>query len=210
MDNLDIKGPAIEDISNLEESTIPHQNDETEEVIAAELIPQNASLQPSMESVNESLATLADSLMQFDATVASTQSIRNQLMVKFLPDILNLDMKVDKSTDPDQYASQTRFLGEFRQLLNDMDSSSKNHVAVKLKQKDMEMQHTHSVNAAELLAKIQFSNGVPVSNLPFTKTQQEIDSLIETQFQDSGCVVFDTELETGNTSLPEKKVSDEF
>lgn len=170
--------------------------------MADQLVPQIA--EPTIEAVNQSLISLTESMQSMDSVVTNTQSVRQQLMTKFLPDVLNLDMKVDPGTDPDMYASQARFLSEYRGLLNDLDTSSRNHVNMKLKQKDSETNAAHAINAAEFLSKIKLSRGVPVSNLPFTKSEAEVEALIEKQFEENGCMVLDTELETGQNQLPDK------
>ena len=86
----------------------------------SEEVTQN---EPTAEAVQENLMSLQDSMRNLDTAVLETQEVRRALLNKFLPEVLSLDMKVNAETDPDQYASQTRFIEQTRQLLNDIDNS---------------------------------------------------------------------------------------
>ena len=163
-----------------------------------------ASQEPTMESVQASLQTLNDSMLHFDDTTRSTQEIRRALVNKFLPDVMNLDMRVDRGTDPDLYQSQARFISEMRQLLNDLDSTAKNHVNVKLKRTDMEQQHANSIDPAAILAAIKLNQPLQV-NVTATVPQpskEEITEKLEKQMQAAGDQILDTELEIGGNQLP--------
>lgn len=163
-----------------------------------------ASQEPTMESVQASLQTLNDSMLHFDDTTRSTQEIRRALVNKFLPDVMNLDMRVDRGTDPDLYQGQARFISEMRQLLNDLDSTAKNHVNVKLKRTDMEQQHANSIDPAAILAAIKLNQPLQV-NVTATVPQpskEEITEKLEKQMQAAGDQILDTELEIGGNQLP--------
>lgn len=163
-----------------------------------------ASQEPTMESVQASLQTLNDSMLHFDDTTRSTQEIRRALVNKFLPDVMNLDMRVDRGTDPDLYQGQARFISEMRQLLNDLDSTAKNHVNVKLKRTDMEQQHANSIDPAAILAAIKLNQPLQV-NVTTTVPQpskEEITEKLEKQMQAAGDQILDTELEIGGNQLP--------
>ena len=163
-----------------------------------------ASQEPTMESVQASLQTLNDSMLHFDDTTRSTQEIRRALVNKFLPDVMNLDMRVDRGTDPDLYQGQARFISEMRQLLNDLDSTAKNHVNVKLKRTDMEQQHANSIDPAAILAAIKLNQPLQV-NVTTTVPQpskEEIAEKLEKQMQAAGDQILDTELEIGGNQLP--------
>lgn len=163
-----------------------------------------ASQEPTMESVQASLQTLNDSMLHFDDTTRSTQEIRRALVNKFLPDVMNLDMRVDRGTDPDLYQGQARFISEMRQLLNDLDSTAKNHVNVKLKRTDMEQQHANSIDPAAILAAIKLNQPLQV-NVTTTVPQpskEEITEKLEKQMQVAGDQILDTELEIGGNQLP--------
>ena len=163
-----------------------------------------ASQEPTMESVQASLQTLNDSMLHFDDTTRSTQEIRRALVNKFLPDVMNLDMRVGRGTDPDLYQGQARFISEMRQLLNDLDSTAKNHVNVKLKRTDMEQQHANSIDPAAILAAIKLNQPLQV-NVTTTVPQpskEEITEKLEKQMQAAGDQILDTELEIGGNQLP--------
>ncbi len=112
--------------------------------------------------------SLQDALDNLDATTHSTQDIRKQLMVKFLPDILNLDLKQDSNKDPEVYTAKSRFLNEYRGLLTDIDNSSKSHAQIKLKQKDTEMQG-QALNVVDFLNKIKGTPQFPQANITLSK-----------------------------------------
>lgn len=158
---------------------------------------------------DDSLDTLENALKHYDNVTNNTAKVRNVLMGKILPAVMDLDLKVDSGTDPDVYAAQTRLVGEMRQLLNDMDSSAQKHAAIKLKRKDQDIDKANAINGAELLKHIKLSAGFPVCEAPALE-QHEIDAAINKQFEDSGAQVLDTELIQGDGRLPEKKVNDEL
>lgn len=165
--------------------------------------------EPTIESVNQSLMSIEEAMLNMDSTVMQTQDIRNQLIVKLLPDILAMDTKIDRTSDPDLVASQARMISEMRGLLNDRDNASKNHLSLKLKQKDIETQSQISFSAAEFLATIKRNEEMPLKNETFPMSEQQIADLIDSQFKEQGCVVLDTELEEGSNMLPEKKEEEE-
>ena len=174
----------------------------------SEEVTQN---EPTAEAVQENLMSLQDSMRNLDTAVLETQEVRRALLNKFLPEVLSLDMKVNAETDPDQYASQTRLIEQTRQLLNDIDNSAKNHVAAKLKQKDLDNQAEASINIAELLKEVKINQGWGNDNLcsPAFKSE-ELDDLLDEKCDEAGCVVLDTELEMGTNNLPKEEDQDDF
>ena len=150
--------------------------------------------------------SLQDALDNLDATTSSTQDIRRQLMTKFLPDVLSLDLKQDSNKDPEVYAAKSRFLNEFRGLLTDIDNSSKNHAQIKLKQKDTEMQG-QALNVVDFLNKIKGKSQFPEANI--TMTHEEAEDLVQKRFEDSGSVVLDTELEMGGNKIQCERAADD-
>lgn len=154
--------------------------------------------------------SLIESMGCYDATTASTQEIRNQLVAKMLPSILNMQIDSDPTTDPDLYASQARMISEFRQLLNDRDTADRNNVQVKLKQKDSEVAAQNSFNVAEFLKQVKFSSQGGGNPFAGASDMNIIDAkaLVEQCALEQGCEVLDTELEMGQTPLPEKPVKD--
>ena len=164
---------------------------------------------PSEEAVNDSLVSLQESMSNLDATASMTRSARNQLMTKLLPTVLAMDMEITERTDAELYESKARLVSEMRGLLNDMDTSARNHTNMKLKQKDVETNATNSLNVAEFMAKIKPTAEL-LSSLGHSQIDQDIDSKLEKRFAESNLDILDTELMTGQTSLPEPRVSDDF
>ena len=162
----------------------------------------------TQESIDQANRTLADSLRIYDHTTQTTQDIRHQLVAKLLPVVTQMDLRVDRSTDPDLYQAQARMISETRSLLNDMDTSDRNNAAMKLKQKDTEINASNTINAAEFLAAIKLTGGVPISDHP-PMSPTEVDTLLEKQFTEQGCFVLETELEAGQNQLPERRVGTE-
>ena len=179
-----------------------------------DIAPQETPVSPEKRALptidfKDMAKTIQDTMDNLDVTTATTQEIRKQLLARFLPDVLNLDMKVDPGTDPDLYASQARFLSEFKGLLNDVDTASRQHASTKLKQKDTETQAQAGFNVAEFLSKIKLTGGVPTSSGTI-ETTAEIDEKLEQRFAETGCVVLDTELTQGENMLPEKNTDADF
>ena len=99
---------------------------------------EKTNLVPSMEEVEKSIVSLEQSMLEYDHATNETQELRRALVAKLMPAVMKLDLNVDASSDPDLVASQSRVIEQARQLLNDIDSSAKNHVNVKLKKSDIE------------------------------------------------------------------------
>lgn len=171
-----------------------------------------AAIVPSPREIADSLRTLEQSLIEMEYRLDTTQDLRQAMIEKLAPTVLSLDMSVNPKTDPDVHQAQSRLLSEFRGLLNDMDNASKSSVSMKLKQKDLEIKQETSINAADILANVKLVavGGNPImSNTPVPLTHEELQNLVDKQFEERGCIVIDTELATGNTQLPVKS-NDEF
>lgn len=156
---------------------------------------------PVLAQVENNLKTLQNSFDAYDAATVSTQEIRRQLMVKFLPEVMNLDMKVTDKTDPDLYASKTKLLDSFSKLLNDIDGSAKNHLSMKMKSQEQETNQLNAINAAELLSQIK-ANRINLGASKVVQSESEIDEMVEKKFKNEGCIVLETELEMGGNNLP--------
>lgn len=164
---------------------------------------------PSEEAVNDNLVSLQESMSNLDATTSMTRSARNQLMTKLLPTVLNLDMEVTDRTDPELYESKARLVSEMRGLLNDMDSSARNHTNMKLKHKDAETNATNALNVAEFMAKIRPTPELLRSLNQSAQNDQDIDAQLEKRFEEANLTILDTELMTGQTQLPEPRATDD-
>lgn len=155
---------------------------------------------PTITTTRADASSLQGSMKNFDDTTAATNELRYALINKFLPEIWSFDL-TDKSVDSETLQSQARFFSEVRQLLNDIDSSMKNHVTVKMKNVDMEHQHENTISPAELLAAIRLKQPMqPIAgNRP---SADEVDRQLEARFKADGGEILDTELEMGGNNLP--------
>ena len=81
---------------------------------------------------NDSVESLTDSMNKYDATVINTQIIRQKLTNKLLTDVMRMDLS-EAAKDADLFAAHAKMISETRGLLNDIDNSSRNHTAVKLR-----------------------------------------------------------------------------
>lgn len=168
---------------------------------------ENTSPVMQMPEIDESsaeanLASLEDTMRNFDNTTHTTMTLRRALINKFLPEALNLDMQVTKATDPDMYQGQARFLSEVRQLLNDMDSTTKGHVQTKLKRVDLDQQRDNKIDPAALLAAIKLTQPLEINLNVVQPSHEEIDSKLEQRLAETGDSILDTELEMGGNNLP--------
>ena len=124
---------------------------------------------------------------------------------------MKLDLSVDASSDPDLVASQSRVIEQARQLLNDIDSSAKNHVNVKLKKSDIENNHQSNMEIAKLLQKIKIDVMNPNDpNRPLVQSEEELNKLLDKKCEENGCVVLDTELGMEDRQLPTNEDKDDF
>lgn len=171
--------------------------------LSIEVTESQATLDPSQEptfaSVHAELNTLAQSMKHFDETVSSTQDLRRALANKMMPAVMAMDL--DDTSDPDVTLGKSKFLAEYRQLLNDMDGSAKTHIGIKLKQKDMEDQHANSINAAELLAAVKLNNDILTQRVNQTNPE-ELSKLVEDRLVGTDETILDSELQLGGNSLP--------
>lgn len=90
-----------------------------------------------------------------------------------------------------------------KNLLNDLDKAAKDHVTVKLKQKDTETNAAAGINIAEFLTKIKMTDNI--SGGTVVQTKDQIEKALDKQFEERGTVVLDTELEMGGNMLPKEQ-----
>ena len=172
---------------------------------------EKTNLVPSMEEVEKSIVSLEQSMLEFDHATNETQELRRALVAKLMPAVMKLDLNVDSSSDPDLVASQSRVIEQARQLLNDIDSSAKNHVNVKLKKSDIENNHQSNMEIAKLLQKIKIDVMNPNDpNRPLVQSEEELDKLLDKKCEENGCVVLDTELGMEDRHLPTNEDKDDF
>lgn len=154
------------------------------------------------------ISDLLGSMKNYDETTEYTQAMRKALIERYTPDVLKLDMSVNKGTDPELYASQTRFFSEYNNLLNHYDTAARNHTSVKLKNREIENTANIAFSAAEFLSKIKLTDKDNVPGSPCLQSKEEVDALISKQFEESGSIILDSELEEGNIQLPSHREDD--
>lgn len=149
------------------------------------------------------ISSLIDSMANYDSITIQTQDIRQQLVTKLLPEIVKADLSVTKLTDPELYAAQSKMLSEMRGLLTDMDTAARNHTSIKLKKTETEINANIAFSAADFLSQIKLNQGnIFDTGSHVAQSKEEIDALIEKQFEDNGSIVLDSELESGELQLP--------
>lgn len=154
--------------------------------------------------------TIEENILQYETRAETVQTRRQKLIAKMEAAVDKMDLEITNKSDPDLVMSQARVLEQYRQMLNDVEASERNLIATKLKKKDSETTSLQAGQLAEFLKSIKFSNGVPMEERP-KMTAEELNKLMEKQFEERGCVVVETELEANDRQLPTKKVSeDEF
>lgn len=153
--------------------------------------------------------SVEDHITQYELRAETTQSRRQKLIAKMEDVIDKMDMTVTNQSDPDLVQSQARLIEQYRQMLNDVENSERNVITTKLKKKDSETSSLQAGQLADFLKSIKFSNGVPMEERP-VMTKEEMTKLIDSQFEERGCVVIDTELEVSDRHLPDKKQEEEF
>lgn len=151
------------------------------------------------------LKSLEDTMLHLDNSTTTTQSVRNQMLKKLLPVVDNLDIETGLASDPDLLQAQSRLVSEVRGLLNDIDSSAKSQVSIKLKKSDLDTQKQSSINAAEILSQLRLTNDLIVKQVagnPALPSKEEIEQHLEKEFASSELDIPDTELEVGGSMLP--------
>lgn len=151
------------------------------------------------------LKSLEESMLGMDNSTTTTQSVRNQMLKKLLPVVDALDMETGLAADPDLLQAQSRLLSEVRGLLNDIDSSAKSQVSMKLKKSDLDTQKQSSINAAEILAQLRLTNDLVIKQVAAKTSQptkEEIEQHLEEAYSSSELDISDTELEVGGSMLP--------
>lgn len=170
-----------------------------------------AEAEPKIEDVEKSITTLADSMQAYDNTTLETQELRRALVNKIMPAILKIDLNIDDSTDPDLFASTSRFIEQGRQLLNDLDSAAKNQVNIKLKKTDLEQQKQSNLEIAKLLQQVKLDSWKANDpNTPLVQNEAELAEALEHKCTEAGCVVLDTELDKEDRRLPTPDDKDDF
>lgn len=172
----------------------------------AEPLPSIASVE---NSINEAVTTLQASMERYDAAVTDTLATRQLLSNKFLGDILSLDMKDDPKADALMYQAKSKFIAEYRGLLNDIDNANRNHVGIKLKQKDLDNQQQANINAAELLRQVKLLGNIQTTEIDTSAANAQAEEKLEDIFEQNHMEVLDTEIVQGNGNLPELKTEEE-
>lgn len=166
-----------------------------------------------LAEVQPYLVSLEDAMMNFDTVVNVTQDMRHKLLKKMARALNDMEMETSFASDPDVFQAQSRFISEFRGLLNDIDTSSKNQINVKLKKSDIEAQHQSNFNAAEVLAYFRLQDRKPVEQVTANNLalpdEATIEQNIQQRFEQENLKIPETELELGGSNLPKHNQSEE-
>lgn len=155
------------------------------------------------------VSTVEESFNRFDDTTSRTQSIRQILLNKLVPVIEDFELSVSNDTDAELYQAQAKMIDQTRQILNDMDNSSKNHTTLKLKQASLNEEHQANVNIAEILSKVKLTQAATWSvmdaNNPVLKNEQELNDVLKKLTQDE--IIAEEELQSSTSKLPKDKLN---
>lgn len=149
---------------------------------------------------DDDISSLDGSMRKYDSNTISTQILRQKLLQKILPNVMNLNLDESSETDPDMYEAKAKLISEARALLNDMDAVSNKHINTKLKQKDSETQANMAFNAADLLNKIKLSAFEEKGTIVLDR--DKIEEKLQDKFDESNSVILDSELEESKNMLP--------
>lgn len=171
----------------------------------ADLEPELSNYQP-IYSPETKIKEITDSMEMYDRTVLNTQKAREELAKHVGKYALQSELN---SPDTDYVSSQTSVVLTYASILRDIEKSAKDHVATKLKKKDTET-NAAAVDIAGFLSRIQ-TNFEPTEKGSIVVPDDEINRILDEQQQkDGSLVVLDTELEQGNTQLPQPPVEDDL
>ena len=140
---------------------------------------------------------ILDSMGVYDRNVINTQRAREALAAKLVEIASDIDLNEHNA---EMFQAKLEAINTAKNLLNDLDKAAKDHVTVKLKQKDTETNATAGINIAEFLTKIKMTDNMNSGTA--VQTKEQIEKALDQQFEDRGTVVLDSELEMGGNMLP--------
>ena len=143
---------------------------------------------------------ILDSMGVYDQNVINTQRAREALASKLVEIASDIDLNEHNA---EMFQAKLEAINTAKNLLNDLDKAAKDHVTVKLKQKDTETNATAGINIAEFLTKIKMTDNI--SSGTVVQTKDQIEKALDKQFEERGTVVLDTELEMGGNMLPKEQ-----
>ena len=178
------------------------------------MIQYNLPLNRKRYLMNEPIDTqniangVDNNLETYEQSVKEMQGKRKQVIDRMEETFDSLYFSPSANSDPDVGVVKTKFLEQYRQMLNDYETAERNLINTKLKKKDTDNSSMQAGNFADFLKSIKFSNGVPMEE--HTKlTQQELNKIMDKQFEERGCIVLDTELEESDRHLPPTSTTDD-
>lgn len=168
------------------------------------------SHQISDSEIAKELRTLNDSMRVMETVVADNNVRRINIVNKLEEAIGRIDLANTNGMTTGQLEHAGRLLGEFRQYMKDIDSTTQKEVAIKMSRREQDINVAMSFSAADFLSKI------PIGGSPMAITQsgsrgptkEEINSMLENQFVESGLIILPTELENDEHMLPRKEPTD--
>lgn len=158
--------------------------------------------------IQNTASNVDDNLETYERSVQDMQEKRKQVMTRMEEAFDPLYFLPSANSDPDIGVIKTKFLEQYRQMLNDYEASERNLINTKLKKKDTDSSSLQAGNFADFLKSIKFSNGVPMEEHS-KLTQEELNKIMEEEFKERGCIVLDTELEEADRHLPSSVVEND-
>lgn len=188
------------EISFMTESTDPFNNVSGLEINESEIKSTNVEY-PTAYSPNIQINNILESMNVYDRNHINTQIMREKLANKLINAAMTTNLD---EGDPEALDVNLHIMMEARSILNDLDKSAKDNVAIKLKKKDTENAEASNINMAEFLSKIKLSDVKQFDQGTMVQTAEEISKNIDKIEKDAGIVILETELETGGNMLPDK------
>lgn len=179
--------------------------------------PSNAEVEPTEDSVEQSLSDINSLLLKQELRVSKTQTLREQLLDKLTTDVMNMDLDTSGHFKCSDMLAKTSILSAYTSLLNDIESADRQLISTKLKMKNSENESKSAINAADFLSKIgkAMQNGgtVTFDNPDATDVEspaykKKLDDEFNKAFSRGELVILDDELEIGGAQLPRVEVGD--
>lgn len=142
--------------------------------------------------------TLEADLLNMDHVMDNVLEKRRRIIDKIEAAVMVMKLDLDKESSEDIEAKM-QAINSYSKLLVDQEKNVHTRVGVKLKQKDIENKVSLQVGVSEIVRCIQRGEGVDMPRVQLS--EEERNKVLETVFEDRGCVVIDEELvDTSDTS----------
>src|SRR5574344_1901055 len=87
--------------------------------------PSNTEVEPTEDSVEQSLSDINSLLLKQELRVSKTQTLREQLLDKLTTDVMNMDLDTSGHFKCSDMLAKTSILSAYTSLLNDIESADR-------------------------------------------------------------------------------------